>query len=94
MTKVVGMKRPEGKARVAERTLINKRQAFCHLISEFGMILHPICTASHSDSRAPAMMHPSNCIGRKKLSHVHIKPHTMTRAMTFGKGLPESEVVY
>ena len=36
----------------------------------------------------------SNCIGRKELSHVHIKHRAMTRAMTFGKGLPESEVVY
>ena len=35
-----------------------------------------------------------NCIGRKELSHVYIKHHAMTRAMTFGKGLPESEVVY
>ena len=39
-------------------------------------------------------IYPSNCIGRKELSHVHIKPHAMTRAMTFGKVLPESEVVY
>ena len=37
---------------------------------------------------------PSNCIGRWKLSQVHIKPHAMTRAMTFDKGLPESEVAY
>ena len=36
----------------------------------------------------------SDCIDRKESSHVHIKPHTITRAMTFGKGLPESEVVY
>ena len=40
------------------------------------------------------MLYTSNCIGRKELSHVHIKPHAMTRAMTFDKGLPESEVVY
>ena len=37
---------------------------------------------------------PSNCIGGKELSHVHIKPHAMTRAMAFDKGLPESEVAY
>ena len=37
---------------------------------------------------------PSNCIGRKELSYVHIKPDAMTRAMTFSKGLSESEVVY
>ena len=36
----------------------------------------------------------SNCIGRKELSYVYIKPDAMTRAMTFGKGLSESEVVY
>ena len=39
-------------------------------------------------------MDPSNCIGRKELSHAHIKPHAMARAMTLDKGLPESEVVY
>ena len=33
----------------------------------------------------------SNCIGGKELSYVYIKPDTMARAMTFGKGLPESE---
>ena len=38
--------------------------------------------------------HPSNCIGRKELSYGYIKPDAMTRAMTFGKGLSESEVVY
>ena len=37
---------------------------------------------------------PLNCIGRKELSHVHIKPHAMTRAMTFDKGLSERGVVY
>ena len=37
---------------------------------------------------------PSNCIGRKELSYVYIKPDAMTRAITFGKGLSESEVVY
>ena len=39
---------------------------------------------------------PSNRIGRKELSQVHMKPQAMTRAMslTFDKGLPESEVVY
>ena len=37
---------------------------------------------------------PSKCIGRKELSHVHIKPHAMTRAMKFDKGRSESEIVY
>ena len=35
-----------------------------------------------------------NCINRKELSHVHIQHRAMTVAMTFDKGLSESEVVY
>ena len=37
---------------------------------------------------------PLNCIGRKELSHAHIKPYAMTRATSFDNGFSHGEVVY
>ena len=36
----------------------------------------------------------SDCIGKKELSHARIMLHAMIRALTFGKGLCSSDVVY
>ena len=68
--------------------LYHEYNTFLYVFSSFHFLWHRPLGMYDPDRQ------PSNCICKKELSHGRIKLHAMIRALTFGKGLCKSEVVY